>query len=304
LSGASIGALEREGTVLLDGGMGSALIARGLEAGGCSELWNLERPDVVEAIHAAFLEAGSDVVQTNTFGGNTHALKRHGLADKMEAINTEGVSIARRAVERVTGGRGRTRLVAGNIGPSGAMLPPVGTAEPEALEDAFAAQAAVLVAAGADYLAIETMGDLREALCALRGARRATDREVTVCLTFDRKKRGFFTIMGDRPVDSMKRLADEGATFTGANCSIGSEAMVELWSALAKATPGTTIAKPNAGLPEMTAEGPVYRQTPAEFGRDLGEIANRGARIVGGCCGTDPRFIAELARAIGRDVAS
>jgi len=188
----SIAARLGRGTVLLDGGMGSALITRGLDSGEGLERWNLERPDVVRDVHAAYLTAGSEVIQTNTFRGNAFALAAHGLAAEMERINRAGARIAREAVERISS----ERWVAGNIGPSGRFLPPVGDASPMELEDVFAAQAAALDSGGVDYLSIETMPHLEEALCALRGALRATDLPVTVCLTFDRKKRGFFTIMG------------------------------------------------------------------------------------------------------------
>jgi len=202
---AGLARLWCEPTVLLDGGMGSALIARGLTGGGCSELWNVERPDDVLAVHAGYLAAGSVAIQTNTFGGSAPALAGHGLASEMEALNRAGAGIARRAVEEHGAGG---RIVAGNIGPSGRFLPPVGDADPAELTDAFAAQAAALADGGVDYVAIETMIDIEEALCALRGARRATDLPVTVCLTFEQRPRGFFTVMGNPLLAATHILAD------------------------------------------------------------------------------------------------
>jgi len=288
--------LWREPTVLLDGGMGSALIARGLVGGGCSELWNVERPDTVGAVHAGYLAAGSVAIQTNTFGGSAPALGSHGLASEMEALNRAGACIARRAVEQHGAGG---RIVAGNIGPSGRLLPPVGDADPDELTDAFAAQAAVLSAAGVDYVAIETMIDIEEALCALRGARQATDLPVTVCLTFEKRPRGFFTVMGNPLLRAAQILADAGADAVGANCSIGSAAMLEACSLLGAASPLPVIVKPNAGLPEMRDGRTVYRQSPEDFARDVAAMARLGARAVGGCCGTDERFIAALAEEVG-----
>lgn len=281
--------------VLLDGGMGASLIARGLETGRSPELWNLERPDDVRDIQASFVAAGSDVIQTNTFGGNPFILEKHGLDGQTEDINRAGARIAREAAKSAREAAGEDCLVAGDIGPSGLMLPPVGDADPATLEEGFARQAAALAEGGVDYISIETMMDLGEALCALRGAKRgAAGLPVTVCLTIDHKKRGFFTMMGQRPGDCMQALAEAGAVAAGANCSIGSDAMVELCPQLVESAPVPVIVKPNAGLPEMSVDGPVYRQEPADFARDMAAMACAGARAVGGCCGTDDRFIAAL----------
>lgn len=290
--------LWSESTVLLDGGMGSALIARGLTGGGCPELWNVERPDDILAVHMGYLAAGSMVIQTNTFGGTALALANHDLASKMETLNREGAYIARRAVEQhgVAG-----RLVAGNMGPSGRFLPPVGDSGPDELEAAFAAQASVLAAARVDYIAIETMIDIQEALCALRGTLRVTDLPVTVCLTFEKRPRGFFTVMGNPLAEAVGRLAEAGAFAVGANCSIGSDAMLEACPLLCAASPVPVIVKPNAGLPEIKDGQPVYRQTPESFAHDVAAMARQGARAVGGCCGTDERFIAALARKLAAE---
>ncbi len=284
-------ALLRERVILLDGGMGSALIARGLESGSCPELWNLERPRDVAEIHAAFVRAGSDVVQTNTFGGHPSLLDRHGLGERTEEIHRAAARIAREAA-------GEECLVAGNLGPSGLLLPPVGDADPDLLEEGFARQVAALEEGGVDYVSVETMMDLREALCAVRAARRAGRLPVTACMTFDRKKRGFFTMMGDEPGECMRALADEGAIAVGANCSLGSEAMIELCPRLVADAPVPVIVKPNAGLPETEAGRPVYRQDPHDFARDGAALVRHGASAVGGCCGTDGRFIAALKTAL------
>jgi methionine synthase I (cobalamin-dependent) len=283
----SITQLLEERVVLLDGGMGASIIARGLEPGTSAELWNVEHPDAVREIHAEYIAAGSDVIQTNTFGGSLFVLERHGLADRTEELNSAAARIAREAA-------GPDRLVAGDIGPSGLFLQPVGDADPAALEEGFARQAGALAEGGADYISIETMMDLQEALCALRGALKATSLPVTVCVTFDRKKRGFFTMMGNSPADCLNTLADAGAAAAGANCSIGSDAMLELCPQLVEAARLPLIVKPNAGLPDTEDGRPVYRQDPADFARDQAAAVRLGARAVGGCCGTDARFIAAL----------
>lgn len=296
----SITKLLEDRVVLLDGGMGSALIARGLESGKSPELWNVDHPDRVEEVHAGYYAAGSDVVQTNTFGGSPFILAKHGLDGRVEEINRAAARIARTAAEVARERGGVEKLVAGDIGPSGVLLPPVGNADPAELEEGFGRQAAALAEGGADYISIETMMDLNEALCALRGARATTNLPVTVCITFDRKKRGFFTMMGNTPAQCAIALADEGAIAVGANCSIGSDAMIELCPQLVDAAGVPVIVKPNAGLPDMEEGRPVYRQTPAEFARDAAALVALGARAVGGCCGTDERFITAVRAELDR----
>lgn len=276
-----------QGVVLLDGGMGSQLIARGLESGTSPELWNVERPDDVRAVHESYIAAGSDVVQTNTFGGNPFVLEKHCLDQMMKTISLAAARVARDAA-------GEKNLVAGDIGPSGLLLPPVGTADAKALEEGFGLQAAALAEGGVDYIAIETMMDLNEALCAIRGAQSTTDLPVTVCMTFDRKKRGFFTMMGNSPEECALALVGEGAVAVGANCSVGSDVMLELCQILVSATDHPIIVKPNAGQPALEEGRPTYRQPPEDFANDVMAMVRSGAKAIGGCCGTDDRFITVL----------
>lgn len=282
--------LAAEKVVLLDGGMGTSLMRRGLGPGQPGETWNLDRPEDVCEVHAAFVEAGSDVVQTNTFGGTTFRLDHFKLADKAHEINKTAAAIARKAA-------GEDRLVAGNIGPSGLFLPPVGTADPKELKAAFAAQARSLAEGGVDYISVETMMDLKEAMLALLGAKEgAPGLPVSVCMVFEKKKRGFFTAMGDKPVDSALLLQEEGADMVGANCSMGSKEMMEIVEEVKAAVSIPVIMKPNAGLPETKDGKLVYNQTPEDFAKDIKTMIDRGARLVGGCCGTDERFIAACAQ--------
>lgn len=298
MTGQDIVSRFRSGPLLLDGGMGSALIDRGLQGGGSSELWNLERPDDVRAIHAGYLAAGCDVIQTNTFGGSAPALARHGLENKIDEVNRTGARLARDEAEIHAARHGTRPLVAGDMGPSGLLLPPVGDADRGELRDLFAAQASSLAEGGADYIAIETISDREEALCAIRGARQATSLPITACLTFDFKPRGFFTLMGNKPADSMKVLADEGVMAAGANCSIGSAQMIELLSLLLKEAQLPVIVKPNAGMPELVGDRAVYRQSPEDFAADGVKMVQSGAAAIGGCCGTDHLFLQALARSL------
>lgn len=269
--------------MLLDGGFGSMLIAAGLEAGRAPEWWNLEHPERVGAIHRAYFEAGSDVVHTNTFGANPLRLAAGGLGGRCREINAAAAAIARRS--RL--GRG---LVAGDVGPTGHMLPPLGTATIEEFRAAFREQAEALAAAGVDLISIETMSDLREARAAVEAAR-ATGLAVHASMTFESRPRGCFTIMGDPLVASLRALVEAGADAVGCNCSVTSAAMVAMVAQAAPAVPVPVSAQPNAGAPTVTPDGVVYDASPEAFARDLAAMVDAGASLVGGCCGTTPEFI-------------
>lgn len=279
--------------LVLDGGMGSMLLERGLPVGMAPERWNLERPDEVAAVHRAYVAAGSEAVHTNSFGASPIRLAVFGLAEQCEAVNRRAVALARSA---------GARFVLGDVGPAGDFLPPVGAADPAAWHASFAVQGRALAAAGVDGLHVETMTDLREAVVALAALGEvAPALPVMVSLTFTRKPRGFFTIMGDPLGASLVRLAELGAAAVGANCSITSGDMLDLVVAARAALDHAGLAVPlvvqaNAGQPELTEHGVRYAQSPAEFARDAAVMVSRGARIVGGCCGTEPATIAALTR--------
>ena len=275
--------LPRTRVVLLDGGLGSVLIAAGLEAGRAPEWWNLEHPERIEALHRAYVDAGSDIVHANTFGANPLRLAAAGLAGRCREINVAAVGIARR------GCRG-AGLVAGDVGPTGHMLPPLGTATVEQLRQAFREQAEALAEAGVDLLSIETMSDLREALAAVEAAR-ATSLAVHASMTFERRRRGVFTIMGDALVPSLTALAEAGADAVGCNCSVTSPEMVTMVREAAPFVRVPLTAQPNAGQPHMTPAGVVYDASSEAFARDAVAMVEAGAAMVGGCCGTTPEFI-------------
>ncbi len=282
-------ALLDRGLVLLDGGMGSSLISLGLADGACTELWNLQHPERVRAVHEGFLRAGSDVVQTNSFGANSVALARHDAGDSMTDINVAAAVIARGACDAVGHG-----LVAGNIGPSGVFLPPVGTATEDELRAAFSSQARALADGGVDYFSLETFSDIEEALVAVSAIQTVSDLPITACLTFDRKKRGLFTLMGNRPSAAFEALKGAGVCAVGANCSIGSEDMGALADELVDAASLPLILKPNAGMPLLEDGVAVYGQPASEFAQEVAAMASLGAGAVGGCCGSDQAFIAAI----------
>ena len=285
--------IHEDGVILLDGGLGTALMARGLPRGTPPDLWNLERGEDVTAVHRAYVEAGSEAVHANTFGANPIRLGAFGLERDCERINRAAVTLARAAMPR---------FVLADVGPTGEHLPPVGKGDLNRWRDAFARQARALADAGMDALHIETMTDLREARVAFEALRaEAPGIPVLVSLTFERKKRGFFTIMGDPLVASLRTLAADGAAVVGANCGITSEEMAALVEEALGGVEVPLVLQPNAGSPEVAPDGSFrYAQSPEAFAGDMAAVAARGARLVGGCCGTDERFIATLAKLLDR----
>ena len=277
--------------MLLDGGLGALFIVQGLEPGQAPERWVLEHPQRVQAAHRAYVEAGSDVIHTCTFGASPPKLEDAGLGGRCAEVNRAAVALARAACQ------GADTLVAGDLGPTGKLFPPMGDADEEILERAFEEQVGVLVAAGVDLISIETMYDLREALAATRAAARS-GLPVLCSMTFDLKKRGFFSMVGDRVAPSVTALAEAGAHAVGFNCSLEAEQMVALIKEAREAAPAgvAIIAQPNAGQPRATPQGVVYDADPQAFAAHLVEMVASGAGIVGGCCGTTPEFI-RLARA-------
>jgi len=283
----------------LDGGLGSELIARGLLPGTPPDLWTLERPEELAAVHRSYVEAGSDAIHANTFGSNAARLEQFGLLDRIEEINRTAVRLARDS--------GATHVIA-DIGPTGEYLPPVGHGDLAKWRGHFVQQAEILATTPVDAFHIETMTDLREALTALDALQEvAPSIPVLVSLAFESKKKGFFTIMGDPLGPALARLWAAGPAAVGANCGIASPEMRALAHEALSSTAGAAgnvpgspggallVFQPNAGKPQMTSEGMRYAQAPAEFAEDLAPLlSSPRVAALGGCCGTDPRFIAAL----------
>jgi len=284
--------LAKKKTVIFDGAMGTMLMAAGLKAGESPELWNIEKPSLVAEIHRQYYEAGSDAVHTNTFGGNAVKLADRGLAEKTEKINVEAARLAREACPA-------GKFVAGDIGPTGKLLKPLGDLAIEEAEEAFFRQAQALVKGGVDLVSIETMFSLQEALAALRAAKKLGAVTVIAALTFNRTKKGFFTMMGEGVRQAVSAFEEAGADVIASNCSLGSSDMIDLTKELRAATRRPVLVQPNAGKPETQMGVTFYRQTPAEFAQDGKEIRNSGADMIGGCCGTNPEFIRSLVHALG-----
>jgi methionine synthase I (cobalamin-dependent) len=282
--------LIKHKVVLFDGGMGSMLIAAGLHEGEAPDAWNISHPGEVCTVHAAYIEAGAEVIQTNTFGSTRIKLaaSASGRTLDVDAVNRAAGELTLRAREE----SGRDGIyIAGDIGPTGLFFPPVGALTEDAAVAAFREQAAALEAAGVDLFLIETMYDLREALAALRGVREVSSRPVIVEQTYEQKPRGYFSLVGDTPERAVEALLGEGADVIGANCTLASNDMVDLVTEFRERTDAALLFQPNAGKPEMEHGVPVYRQRPEEFAEDIEKIVRAGANAVGGCCGTTPDFI-------------
>jgi len=287
MSGQRLMELAQARTVLSDGAMGTMLQERGLPPGVCPELWNVEKPDELKAVHAAYIEAGSVVISTNTFGGSRLKLNAYGLGDRARELNFAGVSLAREAA-------GTERFVAASIGPTGKFLEPLGDLSWDEAVDVFAEQAQAQAEAGADVVLIETFMDLDEAKAALAGALRA-GIPCFCTMAFDTGGR---TMMGIDPETAAVQLTDAGASGVGANCGVGPAETLDVVRRMREITSAIIIAQPNAGLPQICGGRTIYSSGPDEMAAYAVRFAQLGVNIVGGCCGTTPEHIRAMADAL------
>jgi len=278
----------KEKTILFDGALGTMLMESGHDSAKGPILLNLEQPDLVADIQKQYYEAGSDVVVTNTFGGNPLKLAAAGLEQQLEPLNREGVRLTRQACPN-------GKFVAGDMGPCGKMLKPLGEVTLEEMQENFFRQADVLIDAGVDLITLETMYSLEEALAAVSGVRRTGDILLLVSITFSQTPHGFFTMMGDDIARCTSALEDAGVDMIGANCTLNSSDIIGLTTELRAATVKPILIQPNAGQPVTHKGQTYYEQSPAEFAADAGKIKAAGADMIGGCCGTTPEFIKEVA---------
>lgn len=282
--------VRRGGVLIADGAMGTQLMERGLKPNECPEDLNLTSLTVVEEITAAYLEAGAEILQTNTFGGSPLKLEPYGLAEKTEEIN-------RRAVEAVRRVAGDDAYVSGSCGPCGQLLIPYGDTAPELVYEGALRQMRALIDAGVDIICVETMTDITEAALNVRAARAISpDIPIMATMTFDRTPKGFFTIMGVTVKNAADELSRAGANIIGANCGHGIELMIKIAREFKIHARLPLIIQSNAGLPEIIDGVLSYPESPefmAEKARDLVHI---GVSIIGGCCGTTPEHIRALRR--------
>jgi 5-methyltetrahydrofolate--homocysteine methyltransferase len=284
---------EQPGPVLFDGGMGTLLQDRGLDDGGAGELWNVERPELVRDAHASYAASGAHILTTNTFGGSRPRLAMHGLEDRVHELNAAAAAIARAVADE------HGLLVAGDLGPTGELLEPLGTMSPEQAEEIFAEQLAGLRDGGIDLVLVETMSDLGEAEAAIRAARSVVpDAPVAATMSFDTNLR---TMMGVRPGDAAVALARAGADAVGANCGRGPEEMESIAEQLAEARPDGVllVAQSNAGLPQVVGDHFEYDRSPTDLAEHARVLRKLGIDLLGGCCGSTPAHIAAMRDVLG-----
>lgn len=278
--------------VLGDGAMGTMLNARGVGFDQCFDLINLTQPELVKEIHSAYIEAGAQVIQTNTFGANRYKLMAHGLQNDLSEIIQSGVELARQAVMASQ----KTVWVAGDVGPLGVRLAPFGRVQPEQAREVFIEQIEALVNAGVDLLILETMSDLHEICQAVAAAREACDLPLVASMTFTRDDR---TLLGDPPDKVAHTLSKSGTDLIGVNCSGGPAQIMRILNEMRQVLPdGLFSVMPNAGWPEQVGGRIMYPADPGYFGEYALAFCEAGARLVGGCCGTTPRHIAAMRAAL------
>lgn len=291
--------LQEQPYLITDGAMGTMLFAAGLQHGDPPELWNVDYPERVAEVHRSYLEAGAQILLTNTFGGSRYRLMLHKLEGRVHELNLAAAQLLRRVVNE----SGRKALVAGDIGPSGQVLEPYGELSFEQAREAFAEQAAALAAGGVDLMWVETMSDLNEVRAAVEGIRQVSrDIPLVTTMTFDTRGR---TMMGVTPQQAIQSLASFGAVAAGGNCGNGPEeiiAVIEKMHALAPEA--TLVAKANAGIPELVGGRAVYRATPEVMAEYALAAYQAGARVIGACCGSTPAHIRAIAEALAERVSA
>lgn len=279
--------LEKKGIVISDGAWGTELSKMGLEVGEAPEQLNLEHPETVQKVAEGYVEAGSDIILTNSFGGSPFKLEKAGLGDEVEAVNRTAAEISREAA-------GDDVAVFASVGPTGEFLEPVGLVTEDAMVEAFSRQISALVEGGVDAILIETMSDLGEAIAALKAVRETTDLPAAVSMTFEQGKNELATMMGVKPAEAAEALCEAGADIVGSNCGGGIEQIIDVITQMAPHIDRPVWAKPNAGLPELVDGETVFRETPEQMAAQFDALVEAGADIIGGCCGTTPEHIRQF----------
>jgi len=286
----------KNGNVLVsDGAWGTFLHQKGLQPGECPELWNITHREDVFAIAKSYVDAGADIILTNSFGGSPHKLLHYGLKEKTSELNEASAIISREAA-------GNDRFVLGSIGPTGVMLI-TGEVSEQELYDGFYIQAEALKTGGVDAICIETMSDIQEACLAVRAAKESTGLEVACTFTFERKIGSEYrTMMGVSVAEMIKAVKDAGADIIGSNCGNGFEQMIDIVRDIRKIDSSTPVlVQANAGLPLYKDGQTIFPETPQMMAGMVRELIDSGANIIGGCCGTTPEHIRALVKEIKKN---
>lgn len=284
-------------TLLADGATGTYLQSRGLEAGGDPELMNLTHASIVKGMAQDYFEAGCDLVQTNSFGGNFFVQSRYNQGANIDEINFQAAQLAKSGSLNPNFVK-KERYVFGSVGPTGELIEPVGTTSAKDVYAAFKQQILALEKGGVDGIIIETMISLDEAKIAISAAKEHTELPVAALTTFDKGPRGFFTMMGDTPEKCFTELFSADADIVGANCGNGIEIMSELAKRFRECGEGNVWINSNAGIPEIRQGQIIYPETPDYMSEGFSKLIDMGINIVGGCCGTTPAHIKHVANLI------
>lgn len=285
--------LQESDVILADGAMGTMLLKAGLEEGTLPEAWNVDEPEKVAAIHRAYLNAGSRILLTNTFGGTRFRFARHGAEDRVYELNHAAATLLREVVD----GSGTNAVVAGDIGPSGKVLFPVGDLNYEEAVDGFEEQAQGLVEGGVDVIWIETMADLEEVRAAVEGVRRVSD-SIPLITTMSFDTHGH-TVMGVSPDVAATTLGTLGAIAVGGNCGTGPEELLQAIEKMHSVAPDALlVSKANAGAPRLVSGKTTYDADPPTMAQYALNARDAGARIIGACCGSTPEHIQAMAEAL------
>ena len=285
-----LGRLDSE-LLIFDGATGTYLQQHGLEPGGCPELMNADAPDTIRQMARAYFDSGSDIVLTNTFGGNRYRLQHYDAQDRVAELN-------QLAAEHAKSQANDSQFVAGSVGPTGEFIEPLGNASEADLYDAFSEQVIALEAGGADAVMIETQMVLDEAQIAIKAARENTNLAVMATMVFDLGPRGFFTMWGTTPEQAVGGLLEAGADVVGSNCGNGIDKMIDIARAMRAVTDGKLVIQSNAGIPDMVSGEIVYPESPEYMAERYQVLADIPVNLLGGCCGTTPEHISALANAV------
>jgi len=278
----------QSGVVLLcDGGMGTELQKRGMPTGVCPEEYNVSHPDLVQGIYADYYNAGSDIVETNTFGGNRARLEIHDFEDRVAEFCRKSAELAKEVCPE-------SKFVAGSVGPTGDVIEPLGTRTIREAYDFFAEQVEALASGGVDVIFVETMMAAEEAEIAIKAAKEKSNLPVVSTMTFELGKSGLRTMWGVDVPNAIQRLTDAGADVIGANCGKGFEEMIQIVKEMRPLTAKPIIAQPNAGIPDWEDGISVYKETPEIIKSKAEILLKEGVNILGGCCGTSPEHIAMM----------
>ena len=277
--------------ILFDGGMVSEVFKRGIKPGKLPDTLNFEQPDIIYEIHKAYYDAGADMCQSNTFGSSVINLENHNEGHRIREINLRGLENIKKACPP-------NRLIVADVGPSGEFRPPVGKASPDQWVSSFEQQV-IILEDGIDLWHIETMSDIEEMKAALVAVKNISKKPIISSMTYKKTKKGYYTIMGDSLEKCVQFQEDQQVDVIGANCTLGSDEMVDLMKDLKHLTDKPISVKPNAGQPRINSDNvAVYDQPIMDFVNDIGEMIQLGAKIVGGCCGTSPTTIKEMRKLI------